>query len=158
MILEIIYNQIFQATLISVVLAQILKIMFENKTLDLSALFSGAGMPSSHTATVVALSLSIYFTEGISTLFVITLVFSGIVIRDVLGDKIFARQQEEKINAFIQEFVKGEKVHFKHLVGHNISEVLAGVVIGTIVTFGVFFLDLDLVSTTVYQHINVLLL
>lgn len=157
MILDIVYNQIFQAALMATLSAQLLKTVFDGKSFELGALFSGAGMPSSHTATVVALALSVYLSEGLTTLFIITLVLSVIVVRDVLGDKIFARQQEEKINQFLKEFVKGEAIHWKHLIGHTISEVSAGVAVGIAVTLFVFFFDLDFVSSAIYIYISELL-
>lgn len=155
MIFDILYNQVFQAVAISVTLAQLMKVILDYKGFDLGALFTGAGMPSSHTATVVSLTLAVFLTEGLSTLFIITLVLSAIVVRDVLGDKIFAKQQEDKINQFFKEFVKEQVIQWKHLIGHTISEVLAGVALGIIVTLFVFFFDLDFVSSAIYHYFNV---
>lgn len=96
-------------------------------------------MPSAHTAAVVALSLSVFITEGASNLAIVTGVLSTAVIIDVLGDKIFARHQEEKINTFLKEILSGHAVHWKHLIGHTITEVLAGIALGITVTLFIFY-------------------
>jgi len=99
-------------------------------------LFRDAGMPSAHTATVTAMTLAVYFDEGFSNLFFVSLILSSIVIRDVLGDKIFAEKTEDAINEFlskIQHFFAGERVEWKHFIGHTIREVIAGFAVGVAV-------------------------
>src|SRR5680860_965876 len=131
--MELILSPIFQSVFISVVLAQILKTLidvYRQKKFDWRWLFRGAGMPSSHTATVVALALSVYLVEGVNNLFVVTLVFAIIVVRDVIGDKIFAIHQEEIINKLVEQLINHEKIQWEHLIGHSLVEVAAGTIIG----------------------------
>ncbi|UFX83421.1 divergent PAP2 family protein [Candidatus Absconditicoccus praedator] len=133
--IEIITNQILIATVVSTVLAQIIKTIldvFRLKKFERQSLFRGAGMPSSHTATVVALALSVYLVEGASTIFIVTLVFASIVIRDVIGDKIFATHQENILNKIIKDIVKTKKLKRNHLIGHSIIEVFFGIIVGIV--------------------------
>ena len=142
MLMAILYNPIFQTTLTAVIIAQILKAILDYwrlKHFHWQSLFRGAGMPSSHTATVAALTLSVIIVEGINTLSIVTFVFASIVIRDVIGDKIFAVHQEKKINIIIQQLLRQEKVEWTHLIGHTITEVIAGMILGVLVTITIFY-------------------
>lgn len=141
--MELILNPIFQSVALSVIVAQLVKTIIDVVThhhFDWRWLFRGAGMPSSHTATVVALALSVYFVEGLTTLFIITLVFAAIVVRDVIGDKVFATHQENIINRLIQQIVHHEKVSWNHLIGHTLVEVFAGTLIAVAITLLIFFI------------------
>jgi len=71
-------------------------------------------MPSAHSSTVTALTLALYFYEGFTNLFLVSLVFSLIVIRDTM-----LRPKDHR---------------------HEIPEVLAGMVIGLIIAWLVFTL------------------
>lgn len=130
--IEIITNQILIATVVSTVLAQIIKTIldvFRLKKFERQSLFRGAWMPSSHTATVVALALSVYLVEWASTIFIVTLVFASIVIRDVIWDKIFATHQENILNKIIKDIVKTKKLKRNHLIGHSIIEVFFWIIV-----------------------------
>jgi uncharacterized protein len=94
------------------------------------------GMPSSHAASVSALSTSVGLVEGFrSTLFGVTLFFSLIVMYDAAGLRRAAGRHAAVLNRLIDE-------HFKHpeegahklmeLLGHTPLEVLAGSFLGTL--------------------------
>jgi hypothetical protein len=142
MFLSIIYSPIFLSVASAMAIAQILKTLFDyarDGHFHWQSLFRGAGMPSSHTATVTALTLSVFLKEGVGTLSIVTLFLSGIIIRDVIGDKVFALHQERMINKIIEQMVKHEKVEWHNLTGHTIIEVIAGLILGTVVTLVIFF-------------------
>lgn len=144
MFLNIIYDPIFQSVTIAIIVAQVVKTILDwvqHGHFNWKSIFRGAGMPSSHTATVVALALSIYLSEGITTLFVVTFFFASIVIRDVIGDKVFATHQERIINKLIQQMFSHNKVEWNHLIGHTLTEVFAGMVLAVGITLSVFFLN-----------------
>lgn len=93
-------------------------------------------MPSSHAASVSALSTSVGLEEGFrSTLFGVTLFFSLIVMYDAAGLRRAAGRHAAVLNRLIDE-------HFKHpeegaqklmeLLGHTPLEVLAGSILGTL--------------------------
>lgn len=144
MFLNIIYDPIFQSVAVSAIVAQIIKTILDwvqHGHFNWKSLFRGAGMPSSHTATVVSLTLSVYLFEGIGTLFIITFIFASIVVRDVIGDKIFATHQETIINKLVQQLFSTDKVEWNHLIGHTLTEVFAGMILAIGITLGVFFLN-----------------
>ncbi len=119
--------------------AQLLKIIvilvFERK-LNLRVATSTGGMPSSHTATVVALATSIGLIHGVgSTLFAITLVFSIVVIYDAVGIRQAAGKHAELLNEMAQLISEIYEHGFKHkdlktLLGHTYPQVLAGILTG----------------------------
>ena len=92
------------------------------------------GMPSSHAASVAALSTSVALHEGIrSPLFGVTLYFSAVVMYDAAGLRRAAGRQAVILNRLIDE-------HFAHsdrdtqklmeLLGHTPFEVFVGAVLG----------------------------
>ena len=94
------------------------------------------GMPSSHAASVAALSTAVGMEEGFrSTLFAVTLFFSLIVMYDAAGLRRAAGRQAAVLNRLIDE-------HFKHpeegaqklmeLLGHTPFEVLVGALLGSV--------------------------
>ena len=92
------------------------------------------GMPSSHAASVAALSTSVAVQEGVrSPLFGVTLYFSLIVMYDAAGLRRAAGRQAAILNRLIDE-------HFQHperetqrlmeLLGHTPFEVFIGAALG----------------------------
>lgn len=140
----IIFDPVFQSVAIANITAQVIKTIIDWVQLghfNWKSLFRGAGMPSSHTATVVSLALAVYLFEGLGTLFLVTFFFASIVIRDVIGDKVFATHQERIINKLVQQMFSHNKVEWNHLIGHTLTEVFVGMVLGVAITLGVFFLN-----------------
>ena len=81
-------NKIALAVLAGGFGAQLIKLLilfFRHKTLSWHDLVVTGGMPSSHSAFVVALSSAVYLEEGVSTAFVVSLVLALIVLRDAFG-------------------------------------------------------------------------
>ncbi len=133
--LELIKNEIFLATVFATVLAQLIKAIIDtlhNKKFHRSSLFRWAWMPSSHTSTVVALAISVYLVEWINTIFIITLIFASIVVRDVIWDKVFATQQQNLINTIIQDIVENKKIERNHLIWHTSLEVFFWIIVAII--------------------------
>jgi len=101
-------------------------------------------MPSSHSAMVVALTTSIYMTEGLTSLaFAIALSFSLITMHDAMGIRRAAGKQAEVINEWsrllAQIHADGEFTpeNLKTMLGHSFIQVIGGMVVGLIT--GVFF-------------------
>ena len=90
------------------------------------------GMPSAHSATVVALCLSILWTEGWqNSIFVLAAVLAVIVIRDALGVRRTAGEEGKTINSIIRlAHIKTPPVHYS--LGHTPTEVAVGLVIGAL--------------------------
>lgn len=135
----IISNKILIIAFISWLTAQVLKVMiniFSYGKLDMTRLVGSGGMPSSHTALVMALSISVgRYIGWDSAYFAITAVFAGIVMHDAAGVRRATGQQAEVLNKIIMRIYRGEKIQpdkLKELIGHTPIEVLAGSILGLI--------------------------
>ena len=104
-----------------------------------SALFLSGGMPSGHSATVVALSMSIGLMEGFdTTVFAISGIFAVIVMYDAIKVRYSSGVQGDTINSLIKEQKSRiAKVRVAH--GHTPLEVVAGALVGAVVASVVFF-------------------
>ncbi len=109
--------------------------------------FSNGGMPSSHTASVSALSVSIGLENGFSSdIFVLSLVFTLIVMNDAINVRLETGKHSELLNQWSEIFssmFKGfSRQNLKTMVGHTSLQVFWGVVvgiaIGLIITLGFF--------------------
>ncbi len=111
---------------------------FLYKRFDKTRMFGSGGMPSSHTATVIALAVTVAFREGIaSSMFAVCAVFAMVVIYDAMGVRRETGRQGEIINRILREFLlEGKPIsedNVKTLVGHSPLEVLGGVIVGAVV-------------------------
>jgi len=104
-------------------------------------LLSTGGMPSSHTATVVALTTSIGITEGMNSIyFAISLVFSLIVIHDAMNIRWEAGKQAEVINEWSRLLSEIHKdgpftpENLKTMLGHSFSQIIGGFIFGIIIS------------------------
>jgi acid phosphatase family membrane protein YuiD len=94
-------------------------------------------MPSSHTALVTTLTLSILQVEGSgSTLFAIVWIFSLYFVFEATGLRQEVGDQAKVLNQMLEEMSTTHHVdrsHLKELVGHTWQEVLAGAALGGLV-------------------------
>jgi len=144
-------NKIFLATVISLVTAQVLKLVFylfrtkKKKKWDAieTVIWRTGGMPSSHSAAVCALATATGISEGItSTFFILSLVFTLVVLRDSVGVRRAAGLQAKALNTLGKQFAKysGQEFHsVKEIQGHTPLEVLVGSCLGVLIAV-VFFL------------------
>ncbi|MBN2422650.1 divergent PAP2 family protein [Candidatus Woesearchaeota archaeon] len=145
-LLPLFQNKIIQSVFLSFFIASSLKPVFnwfKSKRFDISLFFKSGHMPSSHTAIVVALSTSLFHETGISTLFIVTLIFSFIVIYDAVGVRRAAGKQAEVINKIIGEFHINKKIKSEHLyefIGHTPTEVIVGGILGFIITYIIYLI------------------
>ncbi len=122
--------------------AQFFKVLINlwlNKKLDWRRCFGMGGMPSSHTALVISLVISIGVHEGVqSSMFAIALAVAAVVIYDALGVRRETGRQSQVLNQIITEMlVEGKPIteqQLKELVGHTPLEVLGGLIVGITVT------------------------
>lgn len=134
-------NRYIVCALTAWILAQLLKIptycLVEHR-LDWKRFFESGGMPSSHTATVLSLTLMIGAYNGFdSALFAVSLAFSVVVMYDAMGVRRETGKQGAMINEILEKvLINGQPIsddEFKELVGHTPFEVAGGVVIGVLV-------------------------
>lgn len=135
-------NVVLMSALIAWFSAQMLKVVFyswKNQAFKTEWLVGSGGMPSSHTALVVGLAVSIGSNDGYnSTEFAVAFVLAAVVMYDAAGVRRAAGKQAKVINKLIQEMRVEHKVtekRLKELVGHNPLEVLAGAMLGIVVAY-----------------------
>lgn len=104
-----------------------------------STLLLSGGMPSGHSATVVALTTSIGLMEGVNTaVFAISSVLAAIVMYDAMKVRYSSGMQGDAINSLIvEQNSRVAKVRVAH--GHTPLEVAVGALIGVAVAGVVFF-------------------
>lgn len=139
------YNTGFEAIfsgLFAAIFAQSMKVvtyLCTHKKINFKIFTTTGGMPSSHTAGVIALSTSIALIEGInSTLFAVSIGFSLVIMQDAAGLRRAAGKTAATLNRLVDEFVqKNQEVKpyavLKELLGHTPLEVFCGMLLGIIV-------------------------
>ncbi len=108
----------------------------EYKKVTFSTFLKLGGMPSSHTATVIALCCSLGLTTGWnSDIFAASGVFAFITMFDAFKVRLPIEKLTEAFNA-LQEKVRGEEAEeVKKVEGHTIPEILGGVVVGGVISY-----------------------
>ena len=135
----------------SIILAQILKVILYTlirQKWDFRMFTTTGGMPSSHSAGVVSLSMIIGFINGFdSTIFAVALGNAFIVMYDAAGIRRASGKMAACLNRIMDDFYKhdvqsvGEKL--KELLGHTPFEVFAGALFGIIYAYYIHFMFLQ---------------
>lgn len=123
--------------------ASLLKAVFralQNKThFRISDGFRNGGMPSSHSATVMSITVAIVLTTGFTPLFFLALVMSLIVISDAFGVRKNIGQQGEALNKLLKGL---QKDPIKVVYGHSFFQVVIGTLWGVgvaLIFFVIYF-------------------
>ena len=110
-------------------------LIFRRK-LDLRLLWATGGMPSSHSALVVALAITVGIETGFdSPLFAVSAVLAMIVMYDAAGVRQAAGKQAEKINLIVEELLSGHPLNeerLRELLGHTPLQVAVGALVGLV--------------------------
>ena len=104
---------------------------------NIKYLMTHGHMPSAHTAFMVSLITSIGFYEGIrSGAFAIAIVFAVIVIDDAVRLRVILGDQGRYLNNLMQtlDIDKEKYPRLKERVGHRVSEVIVGGILGFVLT------------------------
>lgn len=132
-------NKILVAGVTSWMIAQVVKAILYaimNKKIDLSRLFGDGGMPSGHSATVVAVATMTALTQGLgSAAFAISMILAIVVCHDAMGVRQETGKQARMLNelAKMVEILSANElpeVKLKEFVGHTPLQVYAGATIG----------------------------
>lgn len=140
--------EVLAAGLIAAGIAQTLKVIFyyvKNKKINFKIFTTTGGMPSSHSAGVIALATSVGIVEGITSVeFAISLGFALIIMQDAAGLRRAAGKTAATLNRVVQEFVEHHETKpyevLKELLGHTPFEVFCGAALGVFVAFAVHML------------------
>lgn len=147
--------QVIILSAISMTLCQILKFIIfsvKEKKMVYKSLITTGGMPSSHTASVTTLVISLglfqyHDTNGLDYSFAVALVFAMIVIHDAMGVRLEASKHAKILNNLVKhEDVEtkkqlgfGNKGYLKELLGHKGFEVIGGFLFGTMISLIGYF-------------------
>ena len=139
------FNTGFEALfngLLAACIAQILKVItyiVVHRKINFKIFTTTGGMPSSHTAGVIALSTSVALIEGLDSIaFAIALGFSLVVMQDASGVRRAAGKTAATLNRLVRELsqnnleAKPYEV-LKELLGHTPLEVFCGMILGLII-------------------------
>lgn len=132
------YN-IFLVPIFVGIIVQIMKWVFYSLKhgWDIHYIMTHGHMPSSHTAFVISLITSVAFYEGVhSGAFAISVVLAIIVVDDAVRLRAIMGDQGRYLNNLIHILEIDEKKfpRLKERVGHRVSEVIAGGILGFLLT------------------------
>lgn len=142
----------FWAFALAIASAQLIKPLFgyiTKRAWKWHLIVESGGFPSSHTAGVTALSLSIGLREGFSSpLFAVVLAFSIIAAYDAANVRYYAGKNIELTQQLIRDIQDLTKLQFddpiyltkiKNVLGHKWIEVAGGFVHGVVVAFMLYW-------------------
>lgn len=138
-ILEILRNKMLITAIAAWGIAQILKTLIYlavHRKLDLSRLTGDGGMPSAHTATVVALATRALIEEGASSpIFAVAAILAVVVMHDATGVRWESGRHAQAINEIVDLMDPDVKldVKLKEFIGHTPTQVIGGAVVGFVV-------------------------
>lgn len=137
---DILHNKFLWVPFFTWLAIQIFKVIYDSissKKLNLKRLFGAGGMPSSHTAIVMAITVMIGKEVGFGSFaFAACLIFSLIVMYDAAGVRRAAGEQASVLNKIIETpGLSGLEVQKRLMeaLGHTPTQVLVGAIIGIIV-------------------------
>lgn len=145
-------NLIFLSTISSFCFAQVLKMVIclltskYKKPWEVieTVIWRTGGMPSTHSAVVCSLTTSTAISEGIaSNLFVFSLIFTLVVLRDALGVRRASGLQAKALNNLGKQTAEKIGLDFqavKEINGHTPLEVLVGGFLGISISAGFYLL------------------
>jgi acid phosphatase family membrane protein YuiD len=115
------------------VLTKIIKVIIDSSKegFSLKNFFRDGGMPSNHTAFVVATVVSLFFETGFSYITALSVVLALIVINDAMKVRWITGEQSKAINRLTQGKQGFSKLEER--VGHTLPEVIVGAIIGALV-------------------------
>lgn len=141
---ELTQNKILISAASGWVIAQVLKTIIHTwltKSFVAERMVGGGGMPSSHSATVCALSTATAIQYGLDSFeFAIAAIFSLVVMYDAIGVRQEAGKQAKVLNDMIELFTHmGKDIdiekQLKEFIGHTPLQVFCGAVLGIITAF-----------------------
>ena len=143
---ELAGNQTLISGVVGWVVAQVLKTLIDiglNRSFNPERLVGSGGMPSSHSATVCALTTSAALCYGVGSFeFSVCFIMAMVVMYDAIGVRQETGKQAKVLNRLLfDDFLKLDGVvlqeKLKEYVGHTPLQVAAGAILGIAIAFGV---------------------
>jgi uncharacterized protein len=123
-------------------ISKVLTFLVREKKINVRRFVETGGMPSSHAASVMALSTCVGLREGFeSVLFAVALYFSIIVMYDAAGLRRAAGRQASLLNRILNEHIQlpgAPHQQLRELLGHTPFEVLVGALIGILFSIAIY--------------------
>lgn len=145
--LSVFANPVLWSGLTAWALAQALKVPLDylrSGTWHWHLLLEAGGMPSSHSAFIVAIAHSIGLSTGFNTpLFALAFGMAVIVVYDATGIRRQTGIHAELLNIMLHDLASGHPLknqQVREVFGHTPLEALAGVLLGLAVAQGVWIL------------------
>jgi len=136
---EILQNKVLLAVAAAWVIAQVSKPFLQylrTREWSWSWFFSAGGMPSTHSAIIVAATTALGMIKGVaSPEFAFGVAVSMVVLYDAAGVRREAGEHARVINAIIEDLSHGHPLkeeNLKELLGHTPGEVLVGSLLGLV--------------------------
>ena len=130
LLIDLVANRIIVAVLLACLLSQFLKPVvefFKTQKFNSKLILSSGYMPSSHTASISALTASFYILEGVSNAFIISIVLTVVIFIDAIR----LRMAVGKNIQTLKKITKSKNMN--ELTGHTVPEALAGVILGIVI-------------------------
>jgi acid phosphatase family membrane protein YuiD len=132
-------NDVLVACALAWAVAQLSKPLIHyvhTRRLNLRYFLTAGGMPSSHSAVVVALATRVGIETGLSSIsFALAAVFAAVVMYDAAGVRRAVSLQARILNRMLTEMIEAQ--HFneqrlRELIGHTPFEVFVGALLGAL--------------------------
>jgi acid phosphatase family membrane protein YuiD len=132
-------NDVLVACVIAWAVAQFSKPLLHyahSRRVNLRYFVTAGGMPSSHSAVVVALATRVGVDTGLSSVpFALSAVFAAVVMYDAAGVRRAVSLQARIMNRMLTEMIEAQ--HFneerlRELIGHTPFEVFVGALLGVL--------------------------
>ena len=144
-LVDIFTNPLIMVPVISWLTAQVIKVILNaalTKHFSIERLFGDGGMPSGHSATVIAFAVMCGWTFGFSGFqFAVAGIFAIVVMHDAVGVRREAGKQAKSIKQIAEiingmilgknEEIRTEKL--KEFVGHTPLQVVFGALLGALI-------------------------
>lgn len=137
---DLVHNDVLIVSVVAWLMAQLSKlliILLRERRLDIANFMSAGGMPSSHSAVVVALATRVGMVDGVaSSTFAIAFVFAGVVLYDAAGIRRAVSIQARILNRMLEEVMEYQRFSEKRLLellGHTPFEVFVGSLLGLLI-------------------------
>jgi len=137
---DVIQNNVLVAAMVAWAIAQLANVILYtivNKEFKFERMVGSGGMPSSHAATVCALTTAAAKQYGAGSFeFAISFVLAAVVLYDARGVRLETGKQAVTITAIIDHFLKEGTIielpnfELKELIGHTPFQVLIGGLMG----------------------------
>ncbi len=137
---QLIHNKYVIIPILTWFFIQLFKVVYDlvtTKKFNFKRILGAGGMPSSHSAIVMALAVMVGKNQGFdSPMFALALIFACIVMYDAAGVRRAAGKQAALLNKIIETpGLSDLEVHERlvEVLGHSPVQVLVGALIGIIV-------------------------